>query len=390
MALPTAALTPFGELRHILRGVGLATWLAVSTHALLALPGKPWRLTQDEYLSFGLCLLGFGAVLWVATDTRSARWPLRIKLWLCALEVGLALIANHIFNGNSLLSGMLLVTAMHVGAILPMHQALLWVAVQTLGLFTVLSVNWPLFDAVSYTTGYLCFQVFAVLSAQVAVREVQARQRLTVVVEELQQTRALLVQASRDAERLRIARELHDLVGHHLTALTMNLQVAEHGTQDERSQVHVERAGAIAKLLLSSVREAVGAMRSEAVLDIRAELDLLQQRWTDVQVHATLPENLAVIDPLRTQVLLRCSQEIVANAVKHGAARNVWLILEWQADCLHLHAHDDGRGVRALRPGCGLKGMQERLESIGGQLKIDTHHGAGVVLLATLPLIVHS
>ncbi|MFC4454039.1 sensor histidine kinase [Deinococcus sonorensis] len=381
-------LTPFGELRPALRGAGLATWIAVSAHAILALPAKPGRLTSGEVLPFGLCLLGFGLVFWIATAASGDRRPLPVKLGLCAVEALLGLSANQIFNGNSLLSGLLLVTAVHVGALVPLRWALAWVGVQTLGLFTVLGLNWPLFDAVSYTTGYLCFQVFAVLSAQVAVREVRARQQLARVVEELNAARSLLAEAARDAERLRIARELHDLLGHHLTALTMNLQVADFSAQDVRTKTHLERASAIARLLLSDVREAVSSIRQGPPLDFRAELQRIQRLTDEVQVHAALPDDLSGLDPVRGHVLLRCVQEIITNAVRHGAARNVWLTFEQRPAGLWLHARDDGRGTgpRPLVHGCGLSGMRERLEGVGGALLLDGSEGPGFALQASLPL----
>ncbi|WP_198170868.1 sensor histidine kinase [Deinococcus arboris] len=366
--------------------MGLATWLAVSAHAILALPAKPERLTSDEYWPFGLSLIGFGLIFWLATHPRSDALPIRVKLGLCALEAIFALSANQIFNGNSLLSGMLLVAAVHVGILLPLRLAFAWIGFQTLGLALILYINWPLIEAASYTTGWLCFQVFAVLSAQVAVREVQARQQLMLVVAELQTTRSRLAEASRDAERLRIARELHDLVGHHLTALTMNLQVAEHGAQDERSRTHVERARTIAVQLLSRVRASVRAMRDDGPVDWKAELEQLQQHWEEVKLHAALPDDLDTVTPAQSHILLRCIQEIVTNARKHGQAQNVWIRLDCQAHQVQLSAHDDGHGALTVTPGCGLLGMRERLESVGGQLKIDLDSAPGFALTATLPL----
>lgn len=379
-------MTPFGELRTLLRLTGLGTWLAVSAHALLAWPAKPERLTPDEYLPWGACLLGFALVFWLATQPcRSARahgW----KLALAGVEVVLALMANHIFNGNSLLSGLLLVVAVQVGILLPVRWALAWVGVQTLGLFAVLWANWPLFDAWSYTTGYLCFQVFGVLSAQIAVREVRARSQLAAVVEELRATRKLLAQASRDAERLRIARELHDLLGHHLTALNMNLEVAQHLVREVRVRTHVERAHALGKLLLSDVREAVRSTRDGVELDFHREVAALVRNTSGLTVHAQLPGDLSALDPVQARVLLRCVQEVLTNAARHASARNLWLEFRRTPDGLELCARDDGHGAHSVTPGCGLRGMRERLESLGGALHIEGRVGEGFALRASLPL----
>src|SRR3546814_12036878 len=73
---------------------------------------------------------------------------------------------------------------------------------------------------------------------------------------ELRATRALLAESSRLSERMRISRELHDLLGHHLTALSLNLEVATH-VSSGKAQEHVRQAHTLAKLLLTDVREAV-------------------------------------------------------------------------------------------------------------------------------------
>ena len=225
-------ITPLGELRRTLRLVGCATFVAVTLHAVLALPNKPGRLTQGEVLPWCLSLAGYLAAFWWATQPRTDRRGSAWTLLLIAAETALALLANHIFDGNSLLSGLLLVVAAQVGLLTTLPLALGWVGVQTLGLLSVLLLHWPAADAWAYTTGYLCFQIFAAGSGHLTVREARARQSLAQANAELRQTRALLAEASRNAERLEIARELHDLLGHHLTALSMNLEVAAHVSRE--------------------------------------------------------------------------------------------------------------------------------------------------------------
>ncbi|MGH8212818.1 MAG: ATP-binding protein, partial [Rhodanobacteraceae bacterium] len=85
--------------------------------------------------------------------------------------------------------------------------------------------------------------------------------------------------------------------------------------------------------------------------------------------------------------LLRCTQEIVTNAVRHAGARHLWLRFErTPAGMLALKAHDDGRGAAELKPGNGLIGMRERLAEVGGELSIHTARDRGFSLEASLPL----
>ena len=96
--------------------------------------------------------------------------------------------------------------------------------------------------------------------------------------------------------------------------------------------------------------------------------------------------DMVLTDPRRAQVLLRCTQEIITNSVRHAQASNLWIKVHSGTDGLKLSARDDGRGVSQLRTGNGLDGMSERLRQLGGKLEIESKPGAGFALYAWLPL----
>jgi signal transduction histidine kinase len=102
-------------------------------------------------------------------------------------------------------------------------------------------------------------------------------------------------------------------------------------------------------------------------------------------VHLDLPEGLWLHDPLRAQVLLRCTQEIITNCVRHAGADNLWVRVAQDENGITLSARDDGRGVDRVEAGNGLNGMEERLRQLGGELTIDTQSGAGFLLRAWMP-----
>ncbi|MGH8115039.1 MAG: sensor histidine kinase, partial [Rhodanobacteraceae bacterium] len=204
---------------------------------------------------------------------------------------------------------------------------------------------------------------------------------------ELRATRALLAESSRISERMRIARELHDLVGHHLTALSLNLEVAGHLVVNEAASEHVVRARSTAKQLLADVREVVSELRDDEGIELTTALRDLTDGVPGLEVHLELPQRFAVSDSRCAQVLLRCTQEIVTNAVRHARARNLWLRFEeGPGGMLLLKAHDDGCGALELKPGNGLTGMRERLAEVGGQLAIYTQRNQGFALEASLPI----
>jgi signal transduction histidine kinase len=232
---------------------------------------------------------------------------------------------------------------------------------------------------------FLGISLFAFMSGVVALRQHAARDELRKVNSELRATQALLAENTRIAERVRIARELHDLVGHHLTALTLNLEVATH-LVDGKGLEHVQQAHSLAKLLLVDVREVVSDMRDDDKVELASALRTLVEGVPEPHIHLDLPMELSMTDPLRAQVLLRCAQEMITNSVRHAQARNLWISLVPDENGVAMIARDDGRGVSAVEAGNGLKGMAERLKQLGGELKIETSPGAGFALRAWVPV----
>src|SRR5260221_4867645 len=146
------------------------------------------------------------------------------------------------------------------------------------------------------------------------------------------------------AERERISRELHDTLGHHLTALSLNLEAASHMSSGT-ALTQVQRAQSVTKLLLTDVRGAVSALRGEDAIGLTEALHALVEAVPQPRVHLDLPRDLAICDPLCAQTVLRCVQEIVTNAIRHAHAANVWIELGRADGHLQLLARDDGRGA---------------------------------------------
>jgi len=271
---------------------------------------------------------------------------------------------------------------------MPLWQGMIWVFLQNFTLMP-LFLREPEFTpplAFLQCVLYVGFSVFTYTTSLIAKQQADSREEQRRLNSELRATRTLLTESSRIAERMRISRELHDLVGHHLTALSLNLEVASHlvsGTAQE----HVRQAQTVAKLLLSDVREVVSQLREDDNIDLTAALTTLTEGVPGLAIHLDLPPRFAVDDPLRAQVLLRCAQEIITNTVRHAGARNLWLRCErTDANELAIHARDDGRGSGAVTQGNGLTGMRERLAQVGGRLDITTARDKGFALDAWLPL----
>jgi len=219
----------------------------------------------------------------------------------------------------------------------------------------------------------------------VAKQQAEAREEQRRLNAELRATRSLLADSARVGERLRISRELHDLLGHHLTALSLNLEVAGHLTEG-RPQEHVRQAHVLAKLLLTDVREAVSEMRGEDRIDLETALRTLVEGVPALEVSLRIDGPLGLHDAERAQVLVRCAQEIITNAIRHAGAERLSLEVSREGRELRLRASDDGIGSAAVRPGNGLSGMRERLAAVGGRLSLDTAPGQGFSIDIHLPL----
>ena len=111
----------------------------------------------------------------------------------------------------------------------------------------------------------------------------------------------------------------------------------------------------------------------------------LAENVPSLAIHMDIEEPLTLEDPERAHVLLRCTQEIITNTVRHAGARNLWIDARRIDGAIGIEARDDGTGADLLVPGHGLRGMRERLAQHGGDLQVDCRPGEGFRLRLHLP-----
>ncbi|WP_051297543.1 sensor histidine kinase [Brevibacterium album] len=230
-------------------------------------------------------------------------------------------------------------------------------------------------EVLFFTGFYLVIQVSAMLSTSALLREGQMRRRLEEQNVELTATSVLLEETTRTAERLRISRDLHDLIGHQLTVLSLELEAAKHRSDATAAvRPHVDRAAAVAKDLLRDVRSTVGSLRAHEAPDLHASLSRIADAVPGLSVRLSVDPRTAA-DEDTAAAVVRTAQEVITNALRHSDARVLSITVERAEDSLVLTAHGDDSGPARYTEGNGLRGIRERIELLGGGVTVAPAQG---------------
>jgi signal transduction histidine kinase len=378
---------------QLLRYAGLFTWAMVGIPLVLNTwyfpVGEPGELLAPvpDLMGSTIAYFIFGVAYWLVTRELGSRRPRWYDVVLLAVLTVSAIAVSQL-TGTGLGSILLMIVAGVIPWLMPLSAGIPWLILQHVALVPVFikGQQFTPVAAVLQAALYIGYSSFTFITGLVAKHQVEARDEQRRLNSELRATRALLAESSRMSERLRISRELHDLLGHHLTALSLNLEVAGH-LAEGKALDHVRQSHTLAKLLLTDVREAVSEMREERGIDLGSAVRVLAEGVPALEVELDLPERLHIDDPERAQVMLRCTQEIITNAVRHAGANRLRLTIAQDPTELRLQARDDGRGCSSAPvAGNGLRGMRERLSACGGRLDITTAPGQGFALDVRIPL----
>jgi signal transduction histidine kinase len=374
------------DYRRLLRIGGFAVWTAVGLPVLFFQAVSPPKHREAiPFLAWVAAYLLFGLAFGLATSRRRLASDRTGVVALLAGQAAAVLALVALPPCFGLEGAGLVLVALLLGGTLSRRAAFAWIACQSAALLAVVWLHWGWHWAVVLTFAYLPFQLIASEATRLLAKETGARETLAAANAELEGTRELLARTSRDAERARIAREVHDLLGHNLTALSLNLEIASRLTEGD-ARARVETAQLVTKLLLGDLRATVGALRQADCLDLPAALHRLAEGIPRPRIHVDFDPGLSVEDPQMGEVVLRCAQEIVTNAMRHARAENLWLDVRQTDGAIEIRARDDGRGASGVESGNGLAGMRERCEQRGGTLSVETAPGRGFAITAVLPL----
>lgn len=243
----------------------------------------------------------------------------------------------------------------------------------------------PVAKAAQVAIAFMAFQAFAALVTAYAYRAHRAHETALRVNAELLATRHLVEEGTRAEERLRVSRELHDVVGNKLTGLKLQLVLQSRGA-DGGENTRLEQCLRLTDELLADIRAVVSTFRQHDGVDLHQALYALNPDLPQPRVTFDLDPEVRVADMRQAEALLRCAQEGLTNALRHSGAGEIRVSLARGPGGLTLTIEDDGHGrASAVRPGNGLRGMRERLQELGGNLLIEDRLPAGLSLRAVLP-----
>lgn len=190
-------------------------------------------------------------------------------------------------------------------------------------------------------------------------------------------------------ERYRMARELHDTIGHNYTSLILSMETLRPYLASSEGKQKLEHVLDHARTGLDDIRKHVHKMdplEEDLPLDL-ALIKMMDEFKAHTGVH-TVFRTMGQPYPVLKQgklTLYRCLQESLTNATRHGEASHVQVVLQYDPVQLRLQIEDNGRGKENLQFGYGLQGMMERLHALQGQLYVDSHVEEGTIVTAILP-----
>ncbi len=369
----------------MLTGAVLLCWAGLLL-PLFSGPASTHDGRDVELVALVVFIIGFLGLRPALRDPRSGRGVVG------AIVMTLAGLVATVFSSHDSISPVALcVSAAAVGFALPRRAVWVVLALQTITLIYGVFAG---FMDPQWSITFSAMMFFAAMVVEVTVREFYGRLRLAETSDALEEANRSLAEAqrrladeARNAERLRISRDLHDSVGHRLTALSLKLELAAHLAEGQGPVAdQVVESRELVRATLAEVRSVVSRLRAPQV-DLRTRLQGLVESSGLAQVSVDVDSASNVGDSGPTQVVYRVVQEALTNVVRHSQASQVQVRVTREEHAVVVSIADDGIGAPDLTPGNGLTGMRERVTHVGGVLTVAPGRLGGLEIVARIPLI---
>lgn len=366
--------------------VGLATWALIGYISLFVDSRTLAQLRQSEailyLLGYFAFILGFLFCTLPWKNTRLNRLPIGLVIqWL-------AVVLMQAIELRDLHYIYLIIWSAQLPHVLRVRNALV-ITIVTLALLHLMGwFSFPNTFSVWSVLLYFVFCCFGILLTMQTIEAEQARDRLAQINAELAATQTLLAANVREHERIRIARDLHDSMGHHLTSLALQLQLAQHQS-GELLEKTIADARHLTKLLLADVRATVSEMRLAPDVNLKQLLSPIVNAAPNLKITTQMDDHLLCHSAATAESLWRITQEIITNCLKHSDATELSINLYRLESVIHMEAVDNGKfkatPQQELTEGNGLKGMRERIAHIGGNVRFGAASPSGFLVHIQVP-----
>ncbi len=346
-----------------------------------------------------IVLLAFAIIQARGPNEGSPTWQIHLYLGVQGILVGILL---FMVPGWTMFPVLYCILSAQAILFLSPNPGLIWIIVYVVVTAASFAIGIAWQEGPTAVVLYGAINGFFGAYANALLRADSARRESQALLAELQQAHRQLQEYSLRAEEMavveernRLAREMHDTIGHRLTVASVQLEGAQ-----RLCPTDPERAASMVGTVREQVREALGELRSavatlrapvEADLQLRSSLQRLTTDFeaaTGITIHRVLPDEMPPLPDTHRLSIYRTVQEALTNVQKHASASQVWLVLTTSDSAITLLVSDDGQGVSlsAERAGFGLRGLRERAEQLDGELYLEPRQGGGTQLSLRLPL----
>jgi len=361
-----------------------------------------WQMDRIllRWLALGL-LVGFGLLHSRLPEQDGSPQCQRTANLIIALQTALVIVLIEATRTGFPFILLFLILSVTVMLYNPLRLGLVWlggfILLTGLFFFEQEGLSAALWAMAIYAGGYLFFGVVTNALTQARMAE---RQNALLLGELQHKNRQLEEYAARVEtlavveERNRLAREMHDSIGHRLTTAAVQLEGAQRlaASEPERAAAMIGAGRQQVREALQDLRRTVGRLREPVEIELSLPQALHRlaanfQEATGLPVHLELPENACAVTSSQRLALYRTAQEGLTNIQRHAAAHQAWLHLECSPDRISMQVMDDGCGLLAGNPstGFGLRGLRERAAQLDGAITLSDRPGGGTILAIQLP-----
>ena len=346
------------------------------------------------YIAGGLAIIGVFSALYAILVPS---WPTPSRYALPGLAaLALLAVAGCVFYGPAGLVGLWIFMASACGLLVPDRGRAVRAVVGCIACYLIFGVT------THADSGNFLGNLIPVVFIGFAMIGLRRQFQLTA---ELARAREEVAQLAASEERLRLARDMHDLTGQSLSMITLKSELAARllgrlpaGSERDRVQDEIEQVAAVSRQTLRDIREAIsGYRRPTLAVEVITARAALASAGIAARDDADLTLLSGTFDPDAEAALAWCLREAVTNVVRHSGAKNCYISLGHHPGAVSLtvrddgtgHTPSDGRGTQPLPAAAGphssgLRGMSERLSAVGGSLEVRPDLHPGFCLIATV------